>query len=250
MVIIPAIDILDGRCVRLRQGNYDEASRYDIENPAERAKSFAALGIKRIHIVDLDAAKGQGKNNLDVIAEIRRVVDITIEVGGGIRSQADVERLIDIGIDRLILGTVLVRDPEIAASWASRYGKKFIAGIDARDGVVKVSGWLESGGITDTALAAKAADMGMCSVIYTNIARDGMLSGPDFERTVLVARSANLPVIVSGGVGSDEDILAAAKYENEGIAGIITGKAVYEGKIDLPKLLQRLSQKHADSSSW
>ncbi len=237
MVIIPAIDILNGQCVRLTEGNYGNAV-YHHSDPVEQARSFKALGIQRIHIVDLDAARGEGKTNREVIRRIRETVPCTLEVGGGIRSEEDVKELIDRGVDRLILGTILVKDPDSVARWVSRFGKRFLAGIDARDGEVRISGWQEGTGIPDTEVARRAKNMGVCGIIYTNISRDGTLTGPDFERTVHIAEISGLPVVLSGGVSSEQDIRKAAELENQGIVGAIVGKALYERKINLASLLR------------
>jgi phosphoribosylformimino-5-aminoimidazole carboxamide ribotide isomerase len=250
MIIIPAIDLLNGGCVRLRQGDYKQAVRYNDAGPVARARRFEAAGIRRIHIVDLDAAKGEGRHNRDVIRRIRRAVSCVLETGGGIRREADVEELLDAGVDRLILGTLLARDPGTVRKWISRYGRKFIAGIDARDGLVQISGWTEGSALSDIALAKMAADMGALSAVYTNIARDGMLGGPDIKRTLAVARAAGIPVILSGGISSADDIREAAAQPAELIPAIITGKAVYEGKIDLAGLAREYPQDAAQEAAW
>jgi len=259
MVIIPAIDLLQGACVRLHQGDYDTAVRYP-RNPVEQAEYFADLGVKRIHIVDLDAAKGQG-NNRSWIRRIRQAVPCILEVGGGIRTQGDVEELLSAGVQRLVLGTVLVRNPEAVKRWVDQYGKLFLAGIDAREGIVRVSGWQEGSGLSDTDASLLAQKAGMIGIIYTNIERDGTLQGPDRERALRIAAISHLPVILSGGVSSVDDIHRAAEdsidlsltntgsnlsgpYEKQkpGIVGIIVGKAYYEGKIDLQALLAKYPQ--------
>jgi phosphoribosylformimino-5-aminoimidazole carboxamide ribotide isomerase len=250
MIIIPAIDLLNGSVVRLRQGDYGKAKHYAGESPAETARRFASYGVKRIHLVDLDAAKGESKNNRAGIRSIRKAVSCVLEAGGGIRGEDDVRELLDIGIDRLILGTILVKDPEKVRNWTDRYGKKFIAGIDARDGTVHIAGWREAGPLTDMDLARRTASLGVCSIIYTNIARDGMLQGPDIERTALVARESGIPVIISGGVSGEKDVLAAAGLGNAGIPGVIIGKAVYEGKVDLETLVRTFPQDEALSAPW
>jgi phosphoribosylformimino-5-aminoimidazole carboxamide ribotide isomerase len=252
VIIIPAIDLLGGECVRLRQGDYNEAVRYDSADPVSRARLFEEAGIRRIHIVDLDAAKGEGKNNRGLIRRIRAAVSCVIEAGGGIRSEKDVEELLEAGVDRLILGTILVRDPHTAGAWMRRYGKRFIAGIDAKDGEVRISGWKEGSSLRDTELAKKLAQMGAVSIIYTDIARDGMLSGPAIERTLAVGRAGGIPVILSGGVSRGEDIREAAARVGGIIPAIITGKAVYEGRLDLAALAREYSQEEAgrDGIVW
>lgn len=240
MLIIPAIDIIDGKCVRLYRGDYSKVTNYS-DSPADVAMQLEEAGSKRIHIVDLDAARGDGLNNRKTISEIRKKTGAILELGGGIRGDDDIKEILDIGIDRLILGTVFARNPEIGAEWIVKYGKFFIAGIDALNGEVKVSGWEKGSGVKDTELAAKAGEYGFCSIIYTNISRDGTLSGPDAERTALIADASSLPVIVSGGISCEHDFKKIAEIkEYEGkIAGIITGKAFYENKFSLKDVIDK-----------
>ncbi len=245
MLIIPAIDLLDGKCVRLYKGDYSKVTVYS-DDPVAMAKSFAAAGAKRIHLVDLDAARG-GRNNRGVIGAICRSVDAVFELGGGIRTAEDVEEIIDLGVDRLILGTLFAKEPETGATWAARYGNKFIAGIDALNGEVKVSGWQQGSSISDLELAKKAAQCGMCSIIYTNIVKDGTLSGPDAERTLAVAEASGIPVTVSGGISCEADfadIVNNPRCQGR-IGGIITGKGFYEKKFDLATVIARY-QKEED----
>ena len=239
MTVIPAIDLLGGRCVRLYRGCYDQSKVYPTF-PADTAERFFAAGARRIHLVDLDAARGNGDNR-KILRQIRKRVPCILEVGGGIRGERDVEELLDIGIDRLILGTVLAGEPEKAARWVEKYGRHFIAGIDALDGMTKVAGWEKSGGVSDLVLARRAADMGILSIIYTNIARDGTMEGPDIGRSLEVAAHAGLPVIISGGIGGLEDCLAVTRAASEGsIRGIIIGKALYEGRLNLEEAIQKV----------
>lgn len=241
MTIIPAIDLLEGQSVRLYKGCYDKSKIYD-NHPADTAERFFAAGARRIHLVDLDAARGVGDNR-EILRQIRNRVPCTLEVGGGIREERDVEELLNIGIDRLILGTVLAKDPERAARWIEGHGRYFIAGIDALGGMTRVAGWEEDGGISDLDLARRAAEMGMLSIIYTNIARDGTLEGPDIGGSRRIAAHSGLPVIISGGVGGLEDCLSAAKASPQdpasGIKGIIAGKALYEGRLDLAEAIEK-----------
>ncbi len=236
MIIIPAIDLIDGKCVRLTKGDYNTSTVYN-EDPVETAKAFEKAGAKRIHIVDLDAARGDG-NNRKVIKKICSQVSCIIETGGGIRTEDDVKELIDCGITRMIAGTVLAKDPEKVAGWIAKFGSLFIAGIDAFNGEVKVSGWEKSSGLSDTDLAKASAEMGIISIIYTNIAKDGTLGGPDLGNTIRIAEDSKLPVILSGGISSEDDIKTVIKKGiNSGITGIITGKAVYEGRINLDSVI-------------
>ena len=246
MIIIPAIDLLDGECVRLKQGNYAESTVYS-GNPVEVAKEFVGYGAERIHVVDLDAARGEGKNNRDKIEAIRKAVTVPLEIGGGVRKASDIRALLDIGVDRLILGTVLAKDVDTVAGWVREFGKVFIAGIDAKDGVVKVSGWHEKTPWNDLALAIKAAAIGIDEIIYTNIDVDGMLSGPDIENTNRIAEAVGVDVILSGGIGSTSDILEVYKRGNRGISGVITGRALYDGRVNLQDAIMRLGEIEAQS---
>jgi phosphoribosylformimino-5-aminoimidazole carboxamide ribotide isomerase len=243
VLIIPAIDLLGGKCVRLLRGRYDTSRVYD-EQPAEIARRFAQSGAAWLHVVDLDAARGDAArgdaDNRDAIEAIRRAVPCRIEVGGGIRTAADVKRLLDLGIDRLILGTILVSAPETVSEWLRRYGgDRFAAGIDARDGSVKVKGWEKDGGHDDQEMALGLATAGLERLVYTSIGRDGTLAGPDIERTVMVAKAAGLPTLLSGGIGSEEHVEMVARERHPLVRGIITGKAIYEGKIDLARVISR-----------
>ena len=249
MIIIPAIDLLDGSCVRLLKGNYNESTIYS-SDPVEMAKKLVGAGCERLHIVDLDAARGKGKNNREIIRKIRDTIDVVIETGGGIRTDADVKELLDIGIDRLILGTVFAKNPEIAGEWTSKYGNHFIAGIDALKGEVKISGWEEGSSMTDTDLAKQAAKNGIISIIYTNIDKDGTLEGPDIKNSVRIAEVSKLPVIVSGGISSDNDFKVIANLNHPGIAGVITGKAVYENRINLQLAIEENQKPYEYGGKW
>ena len=236
MTIIPAIDLLDGACVRLYQGDYDRSTVYGTD-PLEQAMRFKAAGARRIHLVDLDAARGKGKHNREVIRKLTSAVDVRFELGGGIRNKDDVEELVDAGVDRLVLGTAFARDPDIIARFSDAFGKIFIAGIDAEKGKVKVSGWEEDAGMSDLELAKQAAAAGALSIIYTNIERDGTLTGPDLDRSVMIAEVAGIPVIISGGIRGEEDFRQLHQEQPRGIAGVIVGKALYEGRFDLKRVL-------------
>lgn len=241
MTIIPAIDLLDGKCVRLYRGDYAQSTEYKID-PVEVAAQFVREGARRIHLVDLNAARGgatdRGSNNRKIIAAIRATVpEAVIEVGGGIRSAQDVEELKGIGVDRLIVGTVLVRRPELVEQWAARYPETFIAGIDAKDGEVRISGWEEGSSLTDTEAARLAREAGAVSIIYTNIQRDGTLQGPDIENSLMVADAGGLPVIVSGGIRGMQDFEEIKQISADRIAGVITGKAIYEQRIKLSEVI-------------
>lgn len=231
MIIIPAIDLIDGRVVRLRQGAYDDTTVYH-EHPAEMAQVLVEQGAERIHLVDLDAARGSGDNRR-VLRDIRAAVPVTLEVGGGIRSRQALDAVLDLGIDYAVVGTVLARDPETVAGWCADAGERMLASIDARDGLVRVSGWQEGTGIPADELARRAGEMGFAAVEYTNIARDGMLEGPDVEGTLALADATDIPVILSGGVARTADAEAVARAAAGRLAGMIVGRALYEGHFDL-----------------
>ncbi|MEW5814383.1 MAG: 1-(5-phosphoribosyl)-5-[(5-phosphoribosylamino)methylideneamino]imidazole-4-carboxamide isomerase [Spirochaetota bacterium] len=249
MIIIPAIDLLEGECVRLHQGRYSQATVY-YKDPVEVARLFESAGAKRIHIVDLNAARGKGRSNRRTIKKIRQAVACMLEVGGGIRTDKDVLELIEIGIDRLVLGTVFANETGTVAQWINRYGKLFMAGIDAFNGDVRISGWEEGTGITDTSLAVKAKEIGIASIIYTNISKDGTLEGPDIKNTRRMARLSGLPLILSGGIGSEKDIMAVIRTGDPSIVGIITGKALYEGKFLLEDIIKKYQNDKKAGMEW
>lgn len=249
MILIPAIDLLDGSCVRLLKGNYNESTIYT-SDPVEMAKKLVAFGCERLHIVDLDAARGKGKNNRKIIRKIRNSIDVVIETGGGIRTETDVKELLGIGIDRLILGTVFAKNPEIAGKWTEKFGNYFIAGIDALNGEVKISGWEEGSSLKDTDLAKLADKNGIISIIYTNIDKDGTLEGPDITNSIRIAEVSKLPVIISGGISSEKDFKVISDLNHPGIAGVITGKAVYEDRINLQIAIEENQRPYKYGEKW
>ncbi len=239
MLIMPAIDLKDGNCVRLLQGRAEDATVYS-DNPVDTAKKWKAAGAEILHIVDLDGAFSGTQKNLDSIRAIRRSVDMTLEVGGGIRTMETIDLLISMGIERVILGTVAAKDPGFLRQACDRHPGKVIAGIDAKDGKVAIKGWVETTGQEATGLAQKMKEAGAAGIIYTDISRDGMLTGPNFEATERMARSVDLPVIASGGISSIDDIRRLLKIE--GLWGAITGKAIYTGRLDVAEAV-RLAKK-------
>ncbi|MDA8085581.1 MAG: 1-(5-phosphoribosyl)-5-[(5-phosphoribosylamino)methylideneamino]imidazole-4-carboxamide isomerase [Nitrospiraceae bacterium] len=236
---MPAIDLKDGNCVRLLQGRAEDATVYS-DNPVDTAKKWKAAGAEILHIVDLDGAFSGTQKNLDSIRAIRRSVDMTLEVGGGIRTMETIDLLISMGIERVILGTVAAKDPGFLRQACDRHPGKVIAGIDAKDGKVAIKGWVETTGQEATGLAQKMKEAGAAGIIYTDISRDGMLTGPNFEATERMARSVDLPVIASGGISSIDDIRRLLKIE--GLWGAITGKAIYTGRLDVAEAV-RLAKK-------
>jgi len=234
--IIPAIDLLAGRCVRLAQGDYDRVSVYG-DDPAAMAASFAAAGAARIHVVDLDGARaGRPHNREAVRAIVAAVKDVPVQLGGGMRSQDAVEDALALGVERAILGTAALRDPALVREAARRHPGRIAVGIDARGGRVAVEGWLETSDVQADLVARCFADAGVAALIYTEIARDGMGTGPDLDATAALARSVAIPVIASGGVGSEDDVRRAAA--TPGVAGLIIGKALYEGRVALARALE------------
>jgi phosphoribosylformimino-5-aminoimidazole carboxamide ribotide isomerase len=233
--LIPAIDLLGGRCVRLRQGRYEEATVYDAD-PAAVAARFAAHAPARLHVVDLDGAKQGKAGNADAVRAILAAAKpVPLQLGGGIRTLAAIESWLALGVGRVVLGTAALAEPELVRSAARRFPGRIGVGIDARDGRVAVSGWLEDGGTDALELARRFEDAGVAALIHTDIARDGTGAGPNLDASEALARAVALPVIVSGGVGSLEHVRAAAK---RGLAGLIVGRALYTGAVDLASALE------------
>lgn len=243
MEIIPALDLIGGACVRLRQGDYEQKTVYDAD-PVAVARSFVEAGARRLHVVDLDAARGSGDNRR-VIAEVCRAVaavGAAIEVGGGVRSREDVAALVDAGVRWVAVGTTLVRDPDEVARWAGFYPDTILASIDARDGEVRVSGWQDDSGISAVDLARTAVTIGCAAIEFTEISRDGTLAGPDIPATVALARAVAIPVILSGGVSRVEDVVEAHREGGGVIAGCIVGRALYEGRFDLARAIREVQR--------
>lgn len=232
MLIYPAIDIRDGKCVRLTQGNFDAEKIY-FERPQEVAKMWEDKGAKILHIVDLDGAlKGRSKN-LDVIHEIIKTVNIPLQVGGGIRSIATIEELMKMGVDRVILGTKALQDKEMVQKALELYGGKIVVGIDAKEGYVAVNGWTKTSDVTAIDFALEMESMGVETIVYTDISRDGMLQGPNFKGISELKQRVGIDIIASGGVATMEDVHLLSHI---GVAGVIIGKALYEGRIDLVEM--------------
>jgi phosphoribosylformimino-5-aminoimidazole carboxamide ribotide isomerase len=232
MLIIPAIDLKEGKCVRLQQGLMEKATVYS-DDPAGMAKHWEAEGAELLHVVDLDGAFAGSPRNLAAITAIRNAIKIPIEVGGGIRDMSTIRKLVSIGIDRIILGTAAIENPAFVREACEKFPGKIIVGIDAKDGMVAIKGWAEVTRVKAVDLAVQMQDYGVIAVIYTDIKRDGMLSGPNIEATRALAEALHIPVIASGGVHTMKDIenLLAVRYS--GVSGVITGKAIYSGSLDL-----------------
>jgi phosphoribosylformimino-5-aminoimidazole carboxamide ribotide isomerase len=238
MDVIPAIDILEGKCVRLYQGDYDRLSVYD-SNPVEVAKNWVAQGASRLHVVDLDGAK-QGKPvNLEAIAAIVAAVSVPVQVGGGLRDRASVIELLNLGVERVIVGTVAVEQPELVSQLTEEFPQQIVIGIDARNGKVATRGWLETSEIAATELALQFQDKA-AAIIYTDIQRDGTLSGPNMEALREMAMAVRIPVIASGGVSSLTDLLSLLALEPLGVKGVIVGRALYTGDVKLSEAIQAI----------
>ena len=237
MLVIPAIDLKNGSCVRLVQGRQADVTVYD-EDPVAVAKQFAAAGARMIHVVDLDGAfKGGESPNRAVVKKIVEAADVGVEFGGGIRSVDDVQQLCDAGVARVVLGTLAVESPDLLRDLIARFGEKICVGIDARDGEVMTRGWEEGTRIRAVDLARDVASAGLQRIIYTDISRDGMLTGPNVEQTVAVARAANVHVTASGGVSSLDDIRRLRDAGEPLLDSVIVGKALYEQKFKLEDAL-------------
>jgi len=235
MLVIPAIDLKDGQCVRLLQGKKDAVTTYS-DDPAKTAKRWESYGAKLIHIVDLDGAFTGRQTNLDAIIKIRQSVKIPLQVGGGIRNIGNVMNLFSAGIDRIIIGTAAIEDPEFLTYACRNYPGKVLIGIDAKDGMVAIKGWEEVTSLSAKDLVRRLEIFGVAGIVYTDISRDGMLSGPNIEATRAIVEGVQIPVIASGGVSCIDDIKNLMQIEN--LWGVITGKAIYAGAMDLKEAIR------------
>ncbi|MGE0559338.1 MAG: 1-(5-phosphoribosyl)-5-[(5-phosphoribosylamino)methylideneamino]imidazole-4-carboxamide isomerase [Burkholderiales bacterium] len=247
MLIIPAIDLKDGKCVRLKQGDMNDATVFS-EDPGAMAKQWLDQGARRLHVVDLNgAAAGKPKNEAAIKAIVRAVgADLPIQLGGGIRDLDTIETYIDAGISYIIIGTAAVKTPGFLQEACTAFQGHIIVALDAKDGKVAVDGWSKMTGHDVADLAKKFEDYGVEAVIYTDIGRDGMLTGVNIEATVALARQLNVPVIASGGITDLEDVKKLCAVESEGITGAITGRAVYQGTLkfaEAQKLADQLTKK-------
>jgi phosphoribosylformimino-5-aminoimidazole carboxamide ribotide isomerase len=235
MEIIPAIDLRGGRCVRLLQGDYSRETVFSLD-PPDMALHWESLGARRLHVVDLEGARDGEPKNLSVVAEICASVKIPVQLGGGIRDVAIARRALDVGVQRVIVGTAAL-EPEAAARFADELGEAVVAGIDARDGFVAVRGWLDTTEIRAIDLAKKLVELGMRWTVFTDIATDGMLSGPNIPALREMVAAVDASVIASGGITTIDDLLAARKA---GAAGAIIGTALYTGKLNLREALRAI----------
>ena len=237
MRIIPAIDIQKGRCVRLFQGKSEEETVYS-EDPVAQAKKWESMGAERIHLVDLDGAFEGGLNNFDIFAQVISSLKIETEIGGGIRDIVAIERYLEAGVTQVILGTVAQSKPEFVAEACREFPGRIIVGIDASNGMVAVKGWREITEQKAVDLAKQLEDKGVSAIIYTDISRDGALVGPNLQETKALAKSISIPVTASGGVSSEQDIKDIMALEKFGVTGVIVGKALYDGRVSLPALIE------------
>ncbi|MBI5014169.1 MAG: 1-(5-phosphoribosyl)-5-[(5-phosphoribosylamino)methylideneamino]imidazole-4-carboxamide isomerase [Deltaproteobacteria bacterium] len=232
MIVIPAIDLKAGKCVRLKQGRMEDATVYGDE-PGAMARHWESQGARRLHVVDLDGAFAGRPENLEAIRAIRAAISIPVELGGGVRDTATAERLLGEGIDFVILGTAALEDPGLVATLSARYPGRILVGIDARGGLVAVRGWAEVTAVKAVDLARTLSDAGAAGFVFTDIEKDGMQTGVSLEATAEFARVSRVPVIASGGVTDLDDIRRLKPLAALGVAGVITGRALYEGTLDL-----------------
>ena len=237
MIILPAIDIKNGKVVRLKQGDFNQETVYS-NNPLEIAKQFEKDKAKWLHIVDLDGASQEKNRNIEIIKEIRENTSLSIQTGGGIRTEEDVKKLIDLGIDRVIIGTLAVKNPELLNKIVNKFGsEKILISIDARDGKVATSGWQEESELKVIDFAKKLEKMGIKYALYTDIKRDGMLSGPDIKGLKELKENTSLKIIASGGISSLKDI---EKLNELNFYGVITGQALYTNQFDLKEAIEKV----------
>lgn len=232
MLLIPAIDIKDGKCVRLRQGKMEDSTIFS-DSPVDIAGKWVELGARRIHLVDLDGAFAGKPANAGIINEIvERYPDVPVQIGGGIRDENTIEAYLEAGVKYVIIGTRAVNEPDFISRIAKKFAGHIIVGLDAKDGIVAIDGWAKLSDHNVIDLAKHFEDDGVNSIIYTDIARDGMMQGVNIEATQKLAESVNIPIIASGGVTNLEDLQKLQTIEESGVEGVITGRAIYEGTLD------------------
>ena len=239
MKIFPAIDIKDKKCVRLVKGDFENKIEYKI-SPVDQAGKYKDYGFKNLHIVDLDGALTGETVNLDIIKEIVKNLDLKIEIGGGIRNFESIKKYTDAGVEKVILGSAAIKDKNFLKNACKRFPNKIALGLDAKDGYLSVSGWKENSNQVTLDYLKEVNDYGASRLIYTDINRDGMKQGPNFEETLKVSDISNCPVVISGGVSSIDDIKKAKELKNNSIEGIIVGKAIYDGDIKLEELVMEI----------
>ncbi len=239
MYLLPAIDLKNGSCVRLRQGDMAQATVFDA-SPSDQARRFAEQGCEWIHIVDLDGAFAGRPVNADAVEAILKAVDVRIELGGGIRSLETVKMWLEKGVQRVILGTAALRNPDFVKKACELYPGRIAVGIDAKNGMAAVEGWAETSQISDVELAVKFESAGVEAIIYTDISRDGVLQGPNLAATTRLSERISTPVIVSGGVSTLDDLRACRAEAGKNLAGVIVGRAIYDGRFTVAEALSVL----------
>lgn len=240
-VVIPAVDIRGGKAVRLAQGDYSRETIYDAD-PLDAARRWVNAGASRLHLVDLDAARSGDTANRDVVVRIARECEVPVEIGGGVRSMDVVRDYLDAGVRWVIVGTAAVTDPDFVRAAATEYPDRVILGIDARDGMVKTAGWTEASKVHAVELAQSYSDVRIAAVIYTDISRDGVGGGVDLDGTLEMAQKSPFPVVASGGIHDAADIVRVASRFTDGVAGVIVGRALYEGTLTLEEALEQAEQ--------
>ena len=239
MKIFPAIDIKDKKCVRLIKGDFEKKTEYEI-SPIDQAKEYKNKGFKNLHIVDLDGALSGKTINLDIIKDIVKQSSLKIEIGGGIRTLESIQGYIDIGVEKVILGSAAIKDKNFLKEACNKFKNKIALGLDAKDGNLSVSGWKENLKIQTLDFLKEINAFGVSRIIYTDINRDGMKASPNFDETVKIAEQSNCPVVISGGVSSMTDVKKAKELKSRNIEGIIVGKAIYDGDIKLEELAKEI----------
>ena len=240
MIIFPAIDIRGGKAVRLYKGDFSQETVFG--DPVEMASRWEAAGGQFLHLVDLDGARAGKSINLDVVKKIIEKVNIPVELGGGIRTLENIQQVLDMGVKRVILGSVAAKNPELVKKACIQYKDRIVVGIDAKDGIVAVDGWEASGNVKAVVLAREMAQAGVERIIYTDISRDGTMEGVNVQSTAELARDSGIKVIASGGVKSIDDIKALLPYAKDGIEGVIVGKSIYSGTLDLSEAVMVASE--------
>ena len=236
MIFFPAIDLKDGKCVRLFKGDMNQATIFN-NNPSSQALEFENLGFKFLHLVDLDGAIAGKIINKSAIIEILKNIKIPTQLGGGIRSLQDIEEALSLGINRVILGTIALTNPKLVIEACKKFPGKIVIGIDAKNGFVATQGWVEDSKISAIELGKRLEYCGASAIIYTDISRDGTLTGFDFAGTKQLAQNLLIPIIASGGVASDDDVIKVHQLKKDGVVGAIIGRALYEKKISVEKLV-------------